>query len=116
MPVDEKPAARHRRAAGSRPGEAVASVGSRGDSYDNAMAEAFNSLFKGELIHNPAQLPVLDWLLSESVLPGGEDVDAGWLEVDDVAGDDLELVGEGGGGEEAVGGVDGGARGVGTGE
>src|SRR5690625_7458493 len=33
--------------------EAVASVGSRGDSYDNAMAEAFNSLFKGELIHNP---------------------------------------------------------------
>ncbi|WIY01954.1 IS3 family transposase [Amycolatopsis mongoliensis] len=31
----------------------VASVGSRGDSYDNAMAEAFNSLFKGELIHNP---------------------------------------------------------------
>lgn len=35
--------------------EAVASVGSRGDSYDNAMAEAFNSLFKGELIHNPAK-------------------------------------------------------------
>lgn len=33
--------------------EVVASVGSRGDSYDNAMAEAFNSLFKGELIHNP---------------------------------------------------------------
>lgn len=33
--------------------EAVASVGSRGDSYDNAMAEAFNSLVKGELIHNP---------------------------------------------------------------
>jgi putative transposase len=31
----------------------VASVGSRGDSYDNAMAEAFNSLFKGELIHKP---------------------------------------------------------------
>lgn len=29
------------------------SVGSRGDSYGNAMAEAFNSLFKGELIHNP---------------------------------------------------------------
>ncbi len=28
---------------------AVASVGSRGDSYDNAMAEAFNSLFKAEL-------------------------------------------------------------------
>jgi putative transposase len=33
--------------------DVVASVGSRGDSYDNAMAEAFNSLFKGELIHNP---------------------------------------------------------------
>ena len=30
----------------------VASVGSRGDSYDNAMAEAFNSLFKAELIRN----------------------------------------------------------------
>ncbi|MBA5846171.1 IS3 family transposase [Gordonia amicalis] len=32
--------------------EAVASVGSRGDSYDNAMAEAYNSLFKAELIRN----------------------------------------------------------------
>ncbi|MFB9321949.1 IS3 family transposase [Cryptosporangium minutisporangium] len=31
---------------------AVASVGSTGDSYDNALAEAFNSLFKGELIRN----------------------------------------------------------------
>lgn len=31
---------------------AVASVGSRGDSYDNALAEAFNSLFKAELIRN----------------------------------------------------------------
>jgi putative transposase len=30
---------------------AVASVGSRGDSYDNALAEAFNSLYKSELIH-----------------------------------------------------------------
>ena len=29
----------------------VASVGSRGDSYDNAMAEAFNGLYKWELIH-----------------------------------------------------------------
>ncbi len=27
-------------------------VGSRGDSYDNAMAEAFNSLFKAELVRN----------------------------------------------------------------
>jgi putative transposase len=31
---------------------AVASVGSVGDSYDNALAEAFNSLFKAELIRN----------------------------------------------------------------
>ncbi|MBN6753940.1 IS3 family transposase [Kocuria palustris] len=30
----------------------VASVGSTGDSYDNALAEAFNSLFKAELIHH----------------------------------------------------------------
>jgi putative transposase len=31
---------------------AVASVGSTGDSYDNALAEAFNSLFKAELLRN----------------------------------------------------------------
>ena len=31
---------------------AVASVGSTGDSYDNALAEAFNSLFKAGLIRN----------------------------------------------------------------
>ncbi|MEV7144779.1 IS3 family transposase [Streptomyces tauricus] len=31
---------------------AVASAGSKGDSYDNALAEAFNSLFKAELIRN----------------------------------------------------------------
>jgi putative transposase len=30
---------------------AVASVGSKGDSYDNALAESFNGLFKTELIH-----------------------------------------------------------------
>ncbi len=29
----------------------MASVGSRGDSYDNAMAESFNSHYKSELIH-----------------------------------------------------------------
>ena len=29
----------------------VASVGSRGDSYDNALAESFNGLYKTELIH-----------------------------------------------------------------
>lgn len=31
---------------------AVASVGSTGDSYDNALAEAFNSLLKAELVRN----------------------------------------------------------------
>jgi putative transposase len=31
---------------------AVAAVGSTGDSYDNALAEAFNSLFKAELVRN----------------------------------------------------------------
>jgi len=30
---------------------AVTSVGSRGDSYDNALAESFNGLYKAELIH-----------------------------------------------------------------
>jgi transposase InsO family protein len=41
--------------------EAVASVGSKGDSYDNAMAEAFNSLFKAELIRNPRTRPRGGW-------------------------------------------------------
>ena len=36
--------------------EAVASVGSRGDSYDNALAEALNSLYKAELIRNRPRL------------------------------------------------------------
>ena len=31
---------------------AVASVGSKGDSFDNALAEAYNSIFKAELIRN----------------------------------------------------------------
>jgi putative transposase len=31
---------------------AVASVGSKAGSYDNAMAEALNSLFKAELVRN----------------------------------------------------------------
>jgi putative transposase len=29
-------------------------VGSRGDSYDNALAESFNGLYKAELIHRRA--------------------------------------------------------------
>jgi hypothetical protein len=41
--------------------EAVASVGSKGDSYDNAMAEALNSLFKAECIRNPVMRPEGGW-------------------------------------------------------
>lgn len=41
--------------------QAVASVGSRGDSYDNAMAEALNSLFKAECIRNPMMRPRGGW-------------------------------------------------------
>ena len=41
--------------------QAVASVGSKGDSYDNAMAEALNSLFKAECIRNPAMRPKGGW-------------------------------------------------------
>ena len=35
--------------------QAVASVASTGDSYDNALAEALNSLYKAELIDNEAR-------------------------------------------------------------
>ena len=38
----------------------VASVGSTGDSYDNAMAEAFNSLYKAELVRNKGPWRGLD--------------------------------------------------------
>lgn len=41
--------------------DAVASVGSKGDSYDNAMAEALNSLFKAECIRNPMMRPRGGW-------------------------------------------------------
>nr|WP_234988005.1 IS3 family transposase [Demequina sp. NBRC 110056] len=41
--------------------EAVASVGSRGDSFDHAMAEALNSLFKAECIRNPVMRPKGGW-------------------------------------------------------
>jgi putative transposase len=39
---------------------AVASVGSRGDSYDNAMAEAFNSLFRAELVRDKGPWTTID--------------------------------------------------------
>lgn len=39
---------------------AAASVGSRGDSYDNALAEAFNSIFKAELIRNKGPWKSID--------------------------------------------------------
>jgi len=39
---------------------AVASVGSTGDSYDNALAEAFNSLFKAELVRNKGPWKSID--------------------------------------------------------
>jgi putative transposase len=38
----------------------VASVGSRGDSYDNAAAEALNRLFKTKLIHRRGPWRKLD--------------------------------------------------------
>jgi len=41
---------------------AVASVGSTGDSYDNALAEAFNSLFKAELVRNKGPWKSIDGL------------------------------------------------------
>jgi putative transposase len=41
---------------------AVASVGSTGDSYDNALAEAFNSLFKAELVRNKGPWKGIDGL------------------------------------------------------
>lgn len=39
---------------------AVTSVGSRGDSYDNALAESFNGLYKAELIHKDGPWRGLD--------------------------------------------------------
>lgn len=49
---------------------AVTSVGSKGDSYDNALAEAVNGLFKAELIRrrgpwrsvDDVELATLDWV------------------------------------------------------
>lgn len=44
----------------------VASVGSRGDSYDNAMAEALNSVFKAELIDRRTWSTLTDVLVATS--------------------------------------------------
>lgn len=41
--------------------DAVASVGSKGDSYDNAMAEALNSLYKAELVRGPRRRRIGPW-------------------------------------------------------
>ncbi len=38
----------------------VASVGSKGDSFDNAMADSFNGLYKWELIHRHGPWRSLD--------------------------------------------------------
>lgn len=44
----------------------VASVGSRGDSYDNAMAEALNSVFKAELIDRRTWPALVDVIVETS--------------------------------------------------
>lgn len=49
---------------------AVSSVGSKGDSYDNALAESINSLYKAELVRNKGpwrgledlELATLEWV------------------------------------------------------
>ena len=53
--------------------DAVASVGSKGNSYDNAMAEALDSLFKAESIRNPMMRPKGGW---KSVVDVAEYVDS----------------------------------------
>ena len=66
----------------------VASVGSRGDSYDNALAESFNGLYKWELIHRRgpwtglddvefATMSYVDWF-NQRRLHGGITADAGY--------------------------------------
>lgn len=44
----------------------VASVGPKGDSYDNAMAEALNSVFKAELIDRRAWPALTDVIVETS--------------------------------------------------
>jgi transposase InsO family protein len=41
---------------------AVASVGSKGDSFDNALAETVNGLYKTELIHRRGPLKTMEHL------------------------------------------------------
>lgn len=50
--------------------QVVASVGSRGDSYDNAMAEALNSVFKAELINRRTWPGLRDVLVATSTWVG----------------------------------------------
>jgi putative transposase len=68
--------------------EIVASVGSRGDSFDNAMAESFNGLYKWEFIyrHGPwrglddvefATMTYVDWF-NHRRLHGENANDAGY--------------------------------------
>ena len=56
----------------------VASVGSKGDSYDNALAESYNGLYKTELIHRQgpwrnvehvewATLNYVDWFNNQRI-------------------------------------------------
>nr|SAY44688.1 Integrase core domain protein [Serratia marcescens] len=59
-------------------GGAVASTGSTGDSYDNALAESFNGLYKAEVIHrkswkNHAEMEIatlawMDWFNNRKLL------------------------------------------------
>lgn len=51
---------------------AIPSIGSVGDSYDNALAEAVNNLYKTELIYGPDQGP---WRTVEDV----ELATLGWM-------------------------------------
>ena len=55
---------------------AVASVGTTGDSYDNALAEAFNSLFKAELVRNKGPWKGIDDL-EIAVADGGTSHEVG---------------------------------------
>lgn len=57
--------------------ERVASVGSRGDSYGNALAEAFNSLSKAELVRNRGPWRSITDRTGAPLPPTASDVDEG---------------------------------------